>query len=93
LITADVTAKSNEDYDSLMGISVTFAANESIKCVPVIITNDTISEGNETFSISLSTNNPDVTLKNNWKTLTIVIIDDDSGQFNNKEMNDKHGFQ
>ena len=45
-------------------------------CVGVVIINDTVLESNETFSISLTTNEPGVNV--NRSETTVIIFDDDS---------------
>jgi hypothetical protein len=80
LSTANGTAKEPQDYTSLTSLTVTFAADEAKQCVNVTITNDTIVENNETFYVIMTTNNPNVTVNENRKNLTITITNDDKGQ-------------
>jgi hypothetical protein len=81
LTTANGTAKEPQDYTSLTSLKVTFAANEAKQCVNVTIKNiNDIVENNKMFYVNLTTNNPDVTLKENRTNLTITITNDDKGQ-------------
>lgn len=50
---ADGTASAGSDYTPVVA-SVAFAPNETIKTVEVLVSGDTIPEGNETFVINLS---------------------------------------
>ena len=52
------------------------SANNTMKCADVTITDDTALEGNQTFTVILSTLNPGVVLEDS-ETL-ITIEDDDS---------------
>jgi hypothetical protein len=80
LSTANGTAKDPQDYTSLTGLTVTFAADEVKQCVNVTIRNDDIVENNDTFYVIMTTNNPNVTVNENRKNLTITITNDDKGQ-------------
>ncbi len=61
------------DYVPLSS-SLTFNANRSMECVDVMITNDTVVEGEESFTVSLTTSDPDVTVENG--TVVVVIMED-----------------
>jgi hypothetical protein len=50
---SDGSASSASDYKAVSG-TLTFAAGESSKSFIVLITNDTVSEANETFNLSLN---------------------------------------
>ena len=80
LSTANGTAKAPQDYNSLTGATVTFAANDNIKCVDVAIKDDNVTEYNEMFYVGMTTNNPAVALNESRKNLTITITNDDQGQ-------------
>ena len=51
--TADGTAKAGEDYTAVSG-TLTFAAGEREKTVPVAVLDDALDEGSETFKLKLS---------------------------------------
>lgn len=71
--TANVTAQSGSDYTSTSG-TLTFAAGEATKTITVPILDDSIYEGNETFTVTLS--NPSagtITIK----TATVIIQDNE----------------
>jgi len=75
--TANVSATSGSDYSAVSG-SITFAAGESSKSFTIPIINDTLSEGNETFSVLLNGaananfGSPSVT--------TVTIVDNDKNR-------------
>ena len=50
--TADGTAVAGSDYTTTSG-TLTFAPGETVKNVPVVITNDTTAEGSERFKLTL----------------------------------------
>lgn len=52
--TADSTAKSVGDYTRLVATRVTFAAGEQSKTLTIPVAGDLLAEGNETFSVTLS---------------------------------------
>ena len=63
-------------------MSLTFTPGSSendTRCVNVTIMDDNALEGNQTFSVILSTSNPNVMLRTNVTTIT--IIDNDSKFF------------
>jgi hypothetical protein len=51
--TADGTATAGSDYQSATG-TLTFAPGETQKAVTVVVTGDTVAEGDETFRVNLS---------------------------------------
>ncbi len=61
------------DYVPLSS-SLTFNANSNMECVDVMITNDTVVEGEESFNVTLTTSDPDVTVENG--TVVVVIMED-----------------
>ena len=58
--------------------SETTSTDDVMQCIDVDITNDNVFEGNETFTVTLTTTNPRVTLENNEATVTIT---DDEGKY------------
>ncbi len=54
--------------------SLTFNANSNMECVDVMITNDTVVEGEERFNVTLTTSDSDVTVENG--TVVVVIMED-----------------
>ena len=74
--TADGTAVAGSDYTTTSG-TLTFAPGETVKNVPVVITNDTTAEGSERFKLTL--NNPSGASIVHG-TGTVVIGASDAGQ-------------
>jgi hypothetical protein len=72
--TSNGTATAGSDFPSTSG-TFTFAPNELTKYVDVAITDDTLVEGNETFSFALSSPNG-VTL-GSPSSVTVTIVDND----------------
>ena len=70
---ADGSAVAGSDYTAVNG-SLTFAPGETSKIITVDITNDTLAEGNETFSITLS-NPGNASIANAQGTGTIIDND------------------
>ena len=68
---------SNVDYTSSTP-TLTFDSSTSLQCVRIPITDDDNLEEDERFTVSLSTNEPDVTL--NPRNGEVIILNDD-GQF------------
>ncbi len=52
--TTDGTAKAGQDYTAVSGGTVTFNPGETSKSAPVTILDDSLAEGNETFTVTLS---------------------------------------
>ena len=76
-----ITAMASSDYDSLSS-AVIFASGSNDRdseCVNVTITEDSVFETNETFTLTLTTLDPNVMLGNNVTTITVV--DTDGEQF------------
>jgi hypothetical protein len=71
--TANGTATAGSDYTSASG-TVTFNPGQTAKAIYVLLRNDTISEGNETFSIRLSAA---VNATLTTATQVITIVDND----------------
>ncbi len=69
-------AISNVDYTNTVG-TLTFAANETNKFILVPIINDTLAEGNETFSLVLTNAGGGATL-GAITNATLTIVDDES---------------
>lgn len=74
--TQNGTATAPQDYTATSG-SLSFGAGEASKTFIVPITNDTIVEGNEAFSINLSSPTGGATL-GSPSSVTVTIIDNDS---------------
>ncbi len=75
--TADGTAKASEnDYTSVSGATLTFAADEATKMARVWSREDTRNEGEETFTVTLS-GETNATLKADAETATGRITDGD----------------
>jgi hypothetical protein len=73
--TANGTAKAGSDYTAV-DQTVTFAAGETSKTVPVPITDDTVHEANETVQLSLSSPSSGATL-GSPSSATLTITDND----------------
>ena len=73
--TSDVTATERKDYITALG-SLRFAAGETSKSFAVLINEDSVVEGNETFSITLS--NPSGVTLGGPAIATVTIADDAS---------------
>ncbi|MDO6428469.1 Calx-beta domain-containing protein [Thalassotalea sp. 1_MG-2023] len=73
--TNDVSASSGSDYELTEG-TITFEDGELQKTLTVNITNDTIDESDETFTVTLSAN--DLSLIGEISTITVTIVDNDS---------------
>ena len=61
------------DYIPLSS-SLTFNASSDMECVDVMIVDDTVVEGEESFTVSLTTSDPDVMVENG--TVVVVIMED-----------------
>jgi hypothetical protein len=73
LTTANGSAVAPQDYDRLVDYEVTFAINETNKCVNVTINDDNILEYNQTFTIIITSNA--AVLINNLTNVTITSED------------------
>ncbi len=76
LSTADLTATSDLDYAGMTNTLV-FGPTERLKFIPVPILNDSLTELNETFRITLS--NPTGGTLGGTITTTVTIMDNDQG--------------
>lgn len=74
--TEDGTAVSAEDYTNTTG-SVSFAPNETKKNITVVLKNDTVSEGKETFRIILKNPSNGVGIGNN-NAVVVTMLDDEA---------------
>lgn len=76
--TTNQTATSGSDYTATVG-TLAFAAGEMTKTITVPILNDALSEGNETFQLTLSnpTSGADLGL---YSTITVTILDTSPSQ-------------
>ena len=74
------SAENGSDYTAVYS-PLTFPATTStgdvMQCINVNITDDSVSEESETFTVTVTTTSPRVTLGNND---TIVTITDNEGQ-------------
>lgn len=75
--TSDGTATAGFDYTPTSGV-LTFTNGETVKTFVVPILQDTLVEGDETFTISLASQDPSAQLLSPSNTL-VTIIDDDAG--------------
>ena len=64
------------DYDSI-SVILTFDDSTSTACTEVNILGDNVPEGDELFTLTLSTEDDSVTIRNSSDILAISIIDDD----------------
>ena len=69
--TSNGTATAGGDYQSASG-TVTFAAGETSKTIPVLVNGDQAGEANETFSVNLSLVEGNAVLADSQMTATIV---------------------
>ena len=69
--TSNGTATAGGDYQSASG-TVTFAAGETSKTIPVLVNGDQVGEANETFSVNLSLVEGNAVLADSQMTATIV---------------------
>ena len=70
-----IAATAGTDYEALSQQLLTFPAgtsNGAMSCVDVNITDDSAEEGDETFTVSLTSSSPIVTLGNDQVTITIT---------------------
>ena len=73
--TADGTASSGSDYTAASG-TLTFSAGDTSKALTVSITDDSVDEDNETFTVSLSS--PSNAALGSTMSSTVTIEDDDA---------------
>ena len=82
IVTGDVTAVAGEDYTALAGAAamVTFASGATgadlMQTVEVAITDDSVSEGNETFTLSFGSLPSGVTA-GTPNSVTVTVVDDE----------------
>src|ERR1041385_55365 len=74
--TTDLTAVSGLDYTGTTN-TLSFAAQERLKLVPVPILNNTLKQANRTFRVTLG--NPVGASLGSQKTATITVVDNDQG--------------
>ena len=77
-LTSDLTANAGSDYQATNEI-LTFTPGQTLKTIPVVILDDTISEQTESFSVKLE-NPVNANLNALAKTAIVTINDDDSGE-------------
>ena len=73
------SAVAGSDYtvaSSTLTFPATTSTDDPMQCVNISITDDDEFEGNETFTVTLTTTNPQVTVGN---TETAIIITDNEG--------------
>ena len=75
--TANGSATAGNDYTATTG-SVSFGPGETSKTITVPITNDTLFEGNESYSITLTNPSSNASIDNTQQSVTTVITDNDS---------------
>jgi predicted extracellular nuclease len=73
--TADGSATAGADYAAVNGEVFTITAGNTSVQVPVAILGDTVDEADETFTLTIASSSPAVTLGN--ATATATILDDD----------------
>ncbi|WP_395792809.1 Calx-beta domain-containing protein [Aquimonas sp.] len=73
--TADSTAIAGADYTALSAAQFTIAAGQTSVIVPVPVLGDTVDEPNETYTLTIASSSPGVTL--GTATATATILDDD----------------
>ena len=69
------SAMKSSDF-TLLSTNLTFlrgSTDSTLECVSISITDDALLEGNQTFTVTLTTSDPDVLLGNN---VTVVTIED-----------------
>ena len=67
----------NVDYVEVISLKVVFNVTVTRWYTQITINNDTLFEDDETFSVSLETDDPAVMLSPN--TATVTIVDEDEG--------------
>jgi beta-glucanase (GH16 family) len=88
--TSDGSAKSGDDYVSMMNQTLTFQAGEAEKTITVNLVNDEFKESDETFSINLSSPVSAVLLQTK---ITVTIKNDDTKiAFNNTGFDAPNGY-
>ena len=72
-----------KEFDYLLDLSDLIFPSGSMKdssrCVSINITDDAALEGNQTFTVTLTTSDPDVLLGND---MTVITIEDNDGSQN-----------
>jgi sugar lactone lactonase YvrE len=76
--TSSDSASDRSDFNTTLG-TLQFAANESSKVLSVLISDDTLVEGTETFKVTLK-DPSGAALATNFSTVTISINDNDTAQ-------------
>ena len=71
------TDAESQDFVLADETTLVFPIGETQVCIPIIITNDAIVEGEETFTLEVSTSDTDVGIS---RMSTILIITDDDGK-------------
>ena len=73
-----ISAEEITDYSSVLSFIVFTLGSTDLttKCVDIALVNDDALEGNQTFTVMLSTSDPDVIIRRN--TTIITITDNDS---------------
>jgi hypothetical protein len=73
--TANGTASERSDYTTALG-TLRFAAGETAKTIDILVNEDSFTEGNETFTVSLSNPTGGATLSCQTAVATVQIADD-----------------
>ncbi len=73
------TAAEGSDYATIATHSVTIAANTTTAVIDIDVTDDSLVEGTETVTVTLTgvTGDPEITLNNSQKTASLNIADND----------------
>ena len=87
--TANGTASERTDYTLALG-TLRFAPGETQKLITVLVTDDLMAEGNETFTVALS--NPVGLSLTDPATATVTIIDNDTISATNNPVDDARFF-
>ena len=74
------SAVEHSDYTSISSdiVFLSGSTNSTPECVNINITDDAALEGNQTFTVTLTTSDPDVLLGND---MTVITIEDNDGIF------------
>ena len=78
-------AMENSDFTFLSTdlIFLRGSTDSTSKCVNITITDDTALEGNQAFTVTLTTSDPDVVLRNSMTTIT---IEDNDSEFTSRTL-------
>jgi aldose sugar dehydrogenase len=88
--TSDGTASERSDYTTARG-TLRFAPGESSKSFDVLVTDDALQEGSETFNVTLSNPSPNITL-GSPANAALTITDDDAAPSPSNPIDDSSFF-